>query len=129
MRRAGKFKINTPGQESLSGESDVDEKVLDENQDLENKVLSREFRWMQRGCRLCHRLVEGAESVTGPSTDNNSRNSGIDTYSERNSSSGSKLSEPAIFTLLVETRARDLDRDVYQDPESDRYLISSEKVF
>ena len=54
---------------------------------------------------------------------------GIDTYSDRNSSSGSKLSQLAIHTLLVETRARDLDREVYQDPDSDRYLIPSERVF
>ena len=40
MRRAGEFKINT----SLSGESDVDEKVRDRKQDLENKVLSGEFQ-------------------------------------------------------------------------------------
>ena len=31
--------------------------------------------------------------------------------------------------LILETRARDLDRDVYQDPDSDRYLISGERVF
>ena len=42
---------------------------------------------------------------------------------------GSELSELAIHTLLVETRARDLDREVYQDPDSDRYLIPSERVF
>ena len=42
---------------------------------------------------------------------------------------GSELSELAIHTLLVETRARDLDREVYQDPDSDRYLIPSESVF
>ena len=53
----------------------------------------------------------------------------MDTYSDRNSSSGSGLSELAIHTLLVETRARDLDREVYQDPDSDRYLIPSERVF
>ena len=35
-----------PGQGSLSGESDVDEKVSDEKQDLANKDLSGEFRWM-----------------------------------------------------------------------------------
>ena len=29
----------------------------------------------------------------------------------------------------METRARDLDREVYQDPDSDRYLIPSERVF
>ena len=39
------------------------------------------------------------------------------------------MSELAIHTLLVETRARDLDREVYQDPDSDRYLIPSERVF
>ena len=33
-----------PGQGSLSGESDVDEEVPDGKQDLENKVLSGEFR-------------------------------------------------------------------------------------
>ena len=33
-----------PGQGSLSGESDVDGKVPDEKQDLENKVLSGEIR-------------------------------------------------------------------------------------
>ena len=36
-----------PGQESLSGESDVDEEVPDGKQDLENTVLSEEFRWMR----------------------------------------------------------------------------------
>ena len=51
------------------------------------------------------------------------------TYSDRNSSSGSELSELAIHTLLVETRARDLDREVYHDPDSDRYLIPDERVF
>ena len=76
-----------------------------------------------------HDLEEGADSITTSSTDDNSRNSEIDTYSDRNSSSGSKLSELAIHTLLVETRARDLDREMYQDPDSDRYLIPSEKVF
>ena len=29
----------------------------------------------------------------------------------------------------METRASDLDREIYQDPDSDRYLIPSEKVF
>ena len=53
--------------------------------------------------------------------DDNSRNSGIDNYSDRNSSSRLELSDLAIHTLLVETRARDLDREVYQDPDSDRY--------
>ena len=68
-------------------------------------------------------------SVADSSVDDDSRNSGIDTYSDRNSRTGSELSELAIHTLLVETRARDLDREVYQDPESDRYLLPSETVF
>ena len=29
----------------------------------------------------------------------------------------------------MESRARDLDREVYQDPDSDRYLLRSETVF
>ena len=54
---------------------------------------------------------EGADSPTYSSTDDNSRNSGIDTYSDRNSSSGSELLELAIYTLLVETRASErIDR-------------------
>ena len=114
-----------PGQESLSGESDIDEKIPVEKQDLENKVLSGEFRWMRRRHR--HDLEERADSITNSSADDNSQNSGIDTYSDRNSSSGSELSELAIHTLLVETRARDLE--VYQDPDSDRYLIPSERVY
>ena len=36
-----------PGQESLSMESEIDEKIPEEKQDLENKVLSGEFRWMR----------------------------------------------------------------------------------
>ena len=116
-----------PGQENLSGESEIDEKIPDEKQDLENKVLSGEFRWMRRRHR--HDLEERAISSTTSSTDDDSRNSGMDTYSDRNSSLGSELSELAIHTLLVETRARDLDREVYQDPDSDRYLIPSERVF
>ena len=42
------FQDQHPGQGSLSGESDVDEKVPDEKQNLENRVLSGEFRWMRR---------------------------------------------------------------------------------
>ena len=116
-----------PEQESLSGESEIDEKNPVEKQDLANKILSGEFRWMQRRHR--HDLEESVDSITTSSTDDNSRNSGMDTYSDRNSSSESELSELAIHTLLVETRARDLDREVYQDPDSDRYLIPSERVF
>ena len=115
------------GQGSFSGESEIDEEVPDEKQDLGNKILSGEFRWMRR--RHGHDLEEGADSITTSSLDDNSRNSGIDTYSDRNSSSGSELFELAIHTLLVETRARDLDREMYQDPDSDRYLIPSERVF
>ena len=74
-----------PGQGSLSGESEIDEKVPDEEQDLGNKVLSGEFRWMRRRHR--HDLEEGADSVADSSTDDNSRNSGTDIYSDRNSSS------------------------------------------
>ena len=88
--------------------------------------MSGEFRWMIR----THRTdpEEGTCSVADSSMDDNSRNSGIDTYSDRNSSSGSDMSELAIHTLLVETRARDLDREVYQDHDSDRYLIPGERV-
>ena len=116
-----------PGQENFSGESEIDEKIPDGKQELENKVLSGKFRWMRRRHR--HDLQNRAVSSTISSTDDNSRNSGMDTYSDRNSSSVSELSELAIHTLLVETRARDLDREVYQDPDSDRYLIPSERVF
>ena len=93
-----------PGHGSLSGESDVDEEIPEGKQDLENKVKSGEFRWMRRK----HRTDPGggADSVADSSTDDNYRNSRIDTYSDRNSSSGSELSELAIHTLLVDTRAR-----------------------
>ena len=89
--------------------------------------MSGEFRWVRRR----HRADpgDGADSVTDSSTDNNSRNSGMDPYSDRNSRAGSELSELAILTLLVETLARDLDREVYQDPVSDRYLIAGERFF
>ena len=95
--------------------------------DLGNKVLSGEFRWMRRWHGPD--LEEVADSITDSSIDDNPRNSGVDTYSDRNSSSESELSELAIHTLLVETRAGDLDREVYQDPDSDRYLIPSDRVF
>ena len=115
------------GQGSLSGQSDVDENVPDEKQDLENKVFAGDFRWMRRRHRTD--LEEGTCSIADSSMNDNSRKSGIDTYSDRNSSSGSELSEIAIHKLLVETRARYLDREVYQDPDSDRYLIPGERVF
>ena len=89
--------------------------------------MSGGFRWMRRRHRTD--LEEGTCCIADSSMDDNSRNSGIDTYSDRNSSSGSELSELAIHTLLVEIRARNLDREVYQDPDSDRYLIQGERVF
>ena len=112
-----------PGQENLFGESDVEENVHDEEQDLEDKILSGEFKWMSRA----HKIDSEEEtcSVADSSVDDNSRNLGKDTYS----SLGSELSELAIHTLLVETRARDLDREVDQDPDSDCYLIPGERVF
>ena len=61
-------------------------------------------------------LEERTCSFADSSMNGNSWNSGIDT----NSSSGSELSELAIHTLLVETRAKNLDREVYLDPDSDR---------
>ena len=67
-------------------------------------------------------------SVADSPIDNNSRISEIGTYSDRNSSTGSELSELAIHTLLLETRSRDLDREVYQELDSDRYLVPSERV-
>ena len=68
-----------PGQECFSGESEIEEKIPDEKQDMENKVLSGEFRWMRRRHR--YDLEERADSITNSSTDDNSQNSGIDTYS------------------------------------------------
>ena len=59
-----------PGQGSLSGESEIDEKVPDEKQDLGNKVLPGEFRCMRRRHRPD--LEEGTDSITDSSTDDNS---------------------------------------------------------
>ena len=56
-----------PGQEDWSGESEIDEKIPDEKQDLENKVLSGEFRWKRRRHR--HDLENRAVSSTTSSTD------------------------------------------------------------
>ena len=111
----------------MFGESDLEEKFPDKEQDLEEKILSGEYRWMNR----THGTdpEEGTCSIADSSIDNSSRNSGINTYSDRNSSSGLDMSELATRTLLVETRARHLDREVYQDPDSDRYLIPGERVF
>ena len=74
-------------------------------------------------------LEEGTCSIADSSMDHNSWNSGIDTYSDKNSSPGSELSELAIHALLVETRARNQDREVYQEPGCDRYLIPGGRVF
>ena len=46
--RSRRVQDQHPGQESLSGESDVDKKILDGEQDLEKKILFGEFRWMNR---------------------------------------------------------------------------------
>ena len=111
----------------MSGESGVEENVQGEEQDLEDKKLSGQFRWMSGA----HKTDPKKEtcSMADSSINESSRNSGIDTYSERNSSTRSELSELAIHTLIVETRARDLDRELYQDPDSDRFLVPSETVF
>ena len=99
-----------PEQGSMSGESEMNKEVHDKKQDLGNRVLSGELRWMRR--RYGPDLKEGADSITDASVEDSSRNSSMDTYSDRDSSSGSELSELAIHTLLVETHARDLDREV-----------------
>ena len=111
----------------MSGESAVEENVQGEEQDLEDKIFSGELRRMSRA----HKTDPGEKtcSVTDFSVDDNSKNSETDTYSDRNSNTGSELSELTIHTLLVETPARDLDRELYQDPDSDRYLLRSETVF
>ena len=116
-----------PGQKNLSGESGVEENVQGEEQDMEDEILSGEFRWMSRAHKTDPK--EKTCSLTGSSVDDNSIHSGIDTYSDRNSSTGSELSELAVHTLLVETRAIDLDRELDQDLDSDRYLLRSEMVF
>ena len=79
-----------PGQGNMSGESDVDENVQGEEQDLEDKILSGELRWIIRA----HKSDPEEEtcSVTESSVDDNSRNSGVDIYSDRDSSTGLELS-------------------------------------
>ena len=111
----------------MSWESDVEESGRVQEQDREDKFLSGEFRWMRR----VYKMEPAMEtcSMADSSIDNSSRKSEIDTYSDWFSSTGSELSEIAIHMLLVETRAKDLDREVYQDPDSDRYLIPGERVF
>ena len=107
--------------------SDLEKSGREQKQGREEKILSREFRWMSRAYKT-EPAMETC-SVAASSVDNNSSNSEIDTYSDRFSSTGSELSEMAIHTLLVKTRARYLDREVYQDPDSDFYLIPGEIVF
>ena len=108
-------------------ESAVEEIVQGQEQDLEDNFFSGELRRMSGA----HKTDPEEEkcSVTDFSDDYNSKNSKTDTYSDRNSNTGSKLSELTIHTLLVETRATYLDRELYQDPDSDRYLLRSETVF
>ena len=108
-----------PVEKSLSRESREEENVQSEEQNLEDKMLSGEIKWMRRAHKTD--LEEKICSVNLSSVDENSRNSGTDTYSVRNSSTGSELSELAIHALLVEIRATDLERELHQDPDSDRY--------
>ena len=105
----------------------MNEEVHDKKQDLGSRILSGEFRWMRS--RYGPDLKEGVDSITDASMDDSSRNLSMDTYSDRDSSSGSEQSELAIHTLLVETHARDLDGEVYKDPDSNRYLIPEERIF
>ena len=79
-----------PGQENFSGEPGVEENVQGEKQHLQGKTLSGEFKWMSRE----HKSDPEEEtcSATDCFVDDNSRNSGSDTYSDRNSNTGSELS-------------------------------------
>ena len=60
-----KVQDQNPGQENLSGESDVEEKIPDEELDLQDKILSGEFKWMSRTYRTDP--GEGTGSFAGPS--------------------------------------------------------------
>ena len=62
-----------------------------------------------------HDLEERAVSSTTSSTDDDSRNSGMDTYLDRNSNSGSELSELALHTLHGPSGDR---KSVSEDPEA-----------
>ena len=127
VKESWRVNEQNPEQENWSGDSGVKGNGRDVEQDLEDKILSGEFRWMSRTYKL-EPAVETCSVVDSP-VDNNSRISEIDTYSDRNSITGSELSELAILAMLVETRSRDSDREVDQDPEIDRYLVPSERVF
>ena len=115
-----------PEQETLSGGSDVDGIGHVNERDQTEKILSGEFRWMSRIGTL-ETTMETCSTVVS-SFDNTSRKSESYNYSDRNSGTGSDLSKLAIHSLLVENRARELDREVYNDPDSDRYLIPSGKI-
>ena len=114
-------------QKNLSDESNTERSGDVDGQDQVDKVLSEEFRWKSRSIKT-ESAVETCSTVDS-SVEDISRNSEIDKYLDRNLSTGAELSELAIHTLLVETRTRDLDREVYQDPDSDRYLLPSDKIF
>ena len=107
-------------QHYLSGETNAEESRRIQDQDPGQEKLSGDSETEEN---------DPDEEQDLEDLEDNYRKSGIDTYSDRNSSSRSELSELAIHTLLVETRARDLDRKVYQDPDSNRYLIPGERVF
>ena len=68
-------------------------------------------------------------STVDPLVEDNSSKSEIDIYSDRHSCTATELLELAIHTLIMENRAIDLDREVHQEPNSNRYRIPSEKVF
>ena len=72
----------------MSGQSDVEESARVQEQDWEDEILSVEFRWMSRAYKT--ELRNETCSVADSSVDNNSRNSEIDTYSDRFSSIGSE---------------------------------------
>ena len=55
----GRVQDQNPGHESLSGDSDVEEKVPNEEQDLKDIILSGESRWMSR----THRTDPGREQA------------------------------------------------------------------
>ena len=113
-------------QKILSGESDTEGSGLEDGEDQVDNVLYGEFRGMSRSC-ISDSAVETCSTVD-PFVEDTSRKREIDTYSDRNSCTGSEIVELAIHGLIVENRAGDLDREVHQDPNSDRYLIPSEKV-
>ena len=112
---------------NLSGESEINEKIPDEKQDLENKVLSGSSDGCEESTDMIWRRAQSpAQPLRRMMIPETQEWTPIQTGTRVRDP---KLSELAIHTLLVETRARDLDREVYQDPHSDRNLIPSERVF